>query len=182
MSLTDAERERAVLFLRQTKAQVLEGTAGLTSEQWRFKPAPSAWSPCECIAHLALVETGLLRTVQGLANTPEAPADVLAQIAGKDDLLVRMIRSRKNRVQAPAEAHPPSASLDPVEIIGRFSLVRDRSIEYLETTGDPLRSRVHPHFILGPFDGYQWMLFLGAHAERHLRQIQEAKEHSDFPR
>lgn len=180
--MTAAERVRAVSYLRETKALVLNDTSELTPEQWRFKPAPSTWSPCECIGHLALVETGMLRTVQAMASAPQAPPEMLAQAAGKDDLLVRMIRSRKHKVQAPPVAHPSPESLDPDSTLERFFRVRDRSIEYMETTSDPIRTRVHPHHILGPFDGYQWMLFLCAHAERHLKQIQEMKDHPDFPR
>jgi len=182
MTVTDAERARALSYLRETKAKVLNETAALTPAQWRFKPAPEAWSACECIEHIALVETGMLRTVQALVDTPEAPAEARAQVAGKDDLLVRMIRSRKRKVQAPPVARPSLESGDPAAILARFSSVRDRTIEYLETTSDPLRSRVHPHFILGLFDGYQWLLFLGAHTERHLEQIREAAEHPAFPR
>lgn len=181
--MTGAERARAVSYLRETKAQVLHEVSAWSAEQWRFKPSPSSWCACECIGHITLAEEGLLRRVQAMIHEPEAPADVLAQAAGRDELIVRMIRSRKRKVQAPAahsllDASTPEASV----ILGRFDRARDLSIEYLETTTDPIRTRVHPHFILGPFDGYQWMLFLGAHAKRHLQQIQEVKDHPEFPR
>jgi hypothetical protein len=179
--VTDDERVRAVFYLRETKALVLDEAARLSPAQWRFKPAPDSWSPCECIEHVTLVEGNLLRMVQALANTPEPSAEVLAEVAGRDDQLVRIIRSRKRRAQAPAAALPASESPDPAEVVARFSKARDRSIDYMETTSDPIRARVHPHFVLGPFDGYQWILFLCAHAERHLRQIEEVKEHPDFP-
>ena len=35
---------------------------------------------------------------------------------------------------------------------------------------------------LGPLDGYQWLLFMAAHWERHLGQIKEAKADAKFPR
>lgn len=180
--MTEAERERAVSYLRETRTQVADQTAGMTEAQWRFKPSPAAWCAAECIEHLSITEQAMVDTIRALAKGPEPPAEVLAETAGKDDLLVRMVRSRKRRVQAPREAHPSATSPDPAELLTGFFRVREDAIRYLENTSDPLRRRVHPHFILGPFDGYQWMLFLGAHTERHLQQIQEAKEHPEFPR
>jgi hypothetical protein len=31
-------------------------------------------------------------------------------------------------------------------------------------------------------DGYQWLLFIGAHTERHLGQIREVKAHGGVPK
>jgi hypothetical protein len=44
-----------------------------------------------------------------------------------------------------------------------------------------LRGRVVPHPLLGPWDGYQWLLAVGSHCSRHTAQILEAKEEPDFP-
>lgn len=182
MGINDAERARAVSYLRDTKALVLEQTGGLSEAQWRFRPGPTSWSACQCIAHISLVERRTLGIVQGFAESREATGEALSQNAGKDDLLIKMIRSRKVKVEAPLAMCPDLESPDPAWIIAQFSEIRDHSIEYLESTEDPLRSRTSPHPFLGPFDGYQWMLFLSAHAERHLRQIQENKEHPEYPR
>jgi hypothetical protein len=182
MSMTGDERARVVSYLRETKALVMGDTAALTPEQWRFKPTPASWSAAQCIEHITIIEAGLLETVQAMAAAPEAPADQLALAAGRDELLIRMIRSRKHKVIAPESVQPASDPADPAEVLARFERTRDRTIAYLETTSDPIRTRVHPHYILGPFDGYQWMLFCCSHAERHLRQIREAKEHPDFPK
>jgi hypothetical protein len=172
--MTPAERERAVAYLEQTKALILDSTATLTEAQWRFKPSSEAWSPAECIEHLALVETGLLKAIQGLAASPAAPAEVLAEIAGKEDVVIQMVRSRKRRIQAPEGGRPSNRFVEIEALRAHFSEVRDRTIAYVRTTGDPIRTRIHPHFMLGPMDGYQWLMFMGAHCERHLKQLQEA--------
>lgn len=179
--MTEEERRRAVSYLRETRALVSEQTGALTEAQWRFKPSPERWSPAECLAHVTISEENLLGILESLGHAPEPAAELLAQTAGRDDLLLRMIRSRKGKAQAPEEQHPPAEAADPANVLQYFCDVRDRTIRYLETTSDPLRARVHSHFILGPFDGYQWVLFLGAHTERHLKQIQESKNHPDFP-
>jgi len=171
--VTPSERDRVVAYLEQTKILVLDSTATLTDAQWRFKPAPEVWSAAECIEHIALVETHLLHVIGGMAASPAAPPEVLAAAAGKEELLVKMVRSRSRKVVAPEGARPANRFPEIPALRAHFSDVRDRTIAYVRTTTDPIRTRVHPHFILGPLDGYQWLMFLGAHAERHLKQLQE---------
>jgi len=31
-------------------------------------------------------------------------------------------------------------------------------------------------------DGYEWLLFIGAHSERHTKQMLEVKASPDFPK
>jgi hypothetical protein len=33
-----------------------------------------------------------------------------------------------------------------------------------------------------PLDGYEWLLFIGAHSERHTKQILEVKADPNFPK
>ncbi|MEO8131703.1 MAG: hypothetical protein ABI822_31705, partial [Bryobacteraceae bacterium] len=51
------------------------------------------------------------------------------------------------------------------------------------TTGPdyPLRWKIVPHFALGALDGYQWLVFLGAHCDRHVRQLEAVKALPGFP-
>ena len=35
---------------------------------------------------------------------------------------------------------------------------------------------------LGPLDGYQWLVFIAAHTERHLAQLREVKADPKFPK
>ena len=44
-----------------------------------------------------------------------------------------------------------------------------------------LRDFCAPHVTLGVLDGYQWILFLAVHLERHVEQIQEIKVTPGFP-
>ena len=171
--MTPPERDRVVVYLEQTKILVLDSTATLSDAQWRFKPAPEAWSAAECIEHIALVETHLLQVIQKMAASSAAPPEVLAALVGKEELLVKMVRSRSRKVVAPEGARPANRFREIAALRGHFSDVRDRTIAYVRTTTDPIRTRVHPHFVLGPLDGYQWLMFLGAHSERHLKQLQE---------
>jgi hypothetical protein len=50
----------------------------------------------------------------------------------------------------------------------------------LKTSAD-----LRQHVSDGPFgsmDAYEWILFIGAHSERHTKQILEVKAAPDFPK
>jgi hypothetical protein len=55
-------------------------------------------------------------------------------------------------------------------------------MSFAEATEADLRSHFFPHPFLGDLDCYQWLLFLGLHCERHVRQLEEVKEDPRFPR
>jgi hypothetical protein len=54
-------------------------------------------------------------------------------------------------------------------------------VAILQSTPD-LRAHVVAHPALGPLDGYQWILTVAAHTERHTKQILEVKADTRFPR
>ncbi len=171
--MTQAERERAIAYLEQTKTAILDSTAPLNEAQWRFKPSPEAWSAAECVEHVAITETFLLRTIQESVKAPAAPEEILAQTSGKEDVIVKLVAARKGKASAPEGAHPTNRFPNSTELRAHFTEVRDRTILYLRTTEDPLRRHTFDHFVLGPLDCYQWLVFMAAHSERHLKQLQE---------
>jgi hypothetical protein len=171
--MTPAERAHAANYLERTKSALLAATAPFTEAQWHYKPSPEQWSPAECVEHICLVEAHLLDTIYALVAGPAPPQDLLAQCAGKEQVIEKHVPARIVRVVAPEQARPTNRFANTAVLIAHFTATRDRTIEYTRTTTHPLRERVHPHFRLGPLDGYQWLIFLAAHGERHLNQLLE---------
>ena len=171
--MTPLERQRALDYLEQTKAAILGSTDSFTEARWRFKPSPEQWSAAECIEHIAVVEQSLLRTLQRLAAGPPGTEEMLAATRGKDDIILRAVPRRRGKVQAPEPARPSNRWPDTATLVASFTEIRDQTILYVRSTDHALRSVSHPHIVFGPLDGYQWLLFLAAHSERHLRQLQE---------
>lgn len=178
--MTPADRQRALDYLERTKAAILTSTAGFTEAQWRFKPSPEQWSAAECIEHINVVEQGLLRTLQRLAAGPPVPVDQLASTQGKEELILKFVPSRRGKVQAPERARPINRWPDTGALVASFIQIRDETILYVRSTEDALRSVSHPHMVFGPLDGFQWLLFLAAHSERHLLQLLEGKTNPGF--
>jgi hypothetical protein len=108
------------------------------------------------------------------------PAEELAAIQEKDDFIVKMVSSRRRRQPAPPDAVP--ANRWPThELPARFLAIRDRTIALANSADGALHSRVFPHFALGPLTGYQWLLFIAAHSDRHLKQVEEVKADPSYP-
>ena len=96
------------------------------------------------------------------------------------------IAGRRNKVQAAEMARPKGRWRLEAERIAAFcELVVPRSmpifIAYAAATQDDLRHHTGAHPSLGVLDGYQWLLFLAAHTERHLAQIRELQQIPEYP-
>ena len=59
---------------------------------------------------------------------------------------------------------------------------RDRTIEFVRTTQEDLRSHTLPHPVLNTLDAYQWILLISAHSQRRTAQIEQIKAHPNFPK
>jgi hypothetical protein len=181
-SLTQHEREFAMSHLHATRKMFLDSITGLTPEQWTFKAAPDRWSIAECAEHIATSEDfmfGLVTTQ--LMKSPADPAKK-AEVKGKDDIIVKQVPERSQKFKAPDVIAPKNRWSTPDAIVAHFKEGRDRSIAYVDTTQDDLRDHFAPHPVLGTLDGYQWILLMSAHSERHTEQINEVKADPKYPR
>jgi hypothetical protein len=171
--MTNAEREYAVAYLERTKSALMDAVGSLGEAQWFFKPGPEEWSAAECVEHLSITEGQLLRTIRKAASGPPSPEEVLKACAGREAVIEKKVPRRGFKAKAPEGARP-GACTNPAEVVARFVATRDATIEYARSTTDGIRERTFPHFVFGPLDGYQWLIFMAAHTERHLAQLQEA--------
>jgi len=177
--LTDEERKAAISYLEETRDLVADGVAGLTEAQWRYKSAPDRWSPAEIVEHLALAENLLGDRILAIAESPALPPEARPKL--KDDAIRMAITNRQaKRFQAPERLQPSGHFASGREALAEFLRRRAALIAWARETGDDLRARAAELPILGPIDGYQWMLFVGAHCERHSLQLDEVKAGAGF--
>jgi hypothetical protein len=181
--VSETERAALVQHLTTTRDHVLAESAKLTDAQWTFKFAPDRWSVGEVVQHLVLAEQFLFATQQKLLTAPPATAEQLAAAKGKEEMIRKVIPDRTNKAQAPEPLQPAAATKvgGQAETVATFRDRRTKTIDYATTTKDDLRGRVGDS-PLGPLDGYQWLVFIAAHSERHLAQIREVKADPKFPK
>lgn len=181
-TLTQHDRDFAMSHMHGTRKLFLDSVAGLTAEQWNFKPAPDRWSIAECAEHIAVSEdfiSGMVR--DKVMKSPADPAK-RAEVKGKDEAVVKMVPDRSQKFKAPDAIAPKKRFATPEEAVAHFRESRDRNIEYVNTTQDDLRDHFAPHPAMGMLDGYQWILLMSAHSERHTEQINEVKADPNYPK
>lgn len=180
--LTKNERKQLIDHLKKTEKMLKDATKGLTPAQWTYKTASDRWSVQDCLEHLALTEEFLFnRMKDGILKTPPAPVDA-AKAAETDAYVLKVIPDRSNKATAPEPLRPSGKWATPQEMLKAFHERRANTINYVKTTQDDLRAHKAPSPVGRDFDGYQWLLLLSAHTERHTAQAMEVKADPGFPK
>lgn len=179
--LTEKEKKDAVEFLGETEQGVLDATKGLSDAQLKFKSAPDRWSVEDNLKHIAATEMALWHMADSIikaAPNPEKRAD----IKWTDDDVKKNIENRTNKVKTYTPFEPQNIPLKSAEeAINSFKDNRGKLIEYIKATNDDLRNHVAA-MPFGSLDCYQMALFIGAHSNRHMQQINEIKADPNFPK
>ena len=173
-------------YLEKSRQNLMAATEGLTDAQWSFQPEPGCWSIAETIEHLVITHELILGPVrERLATAPPAPASHVREQV--DAVILETFPDRSTKFKGP-EVLTPTGRWTPPEALGRLNETCARLTEYLETTPDlrehaveslPLKALSNGTYQF--IDGYQLILALAGHAERHSLQILEVKAHANFP-
>jgi hypothetical protein len=173
--LTPEERSAAVAELEESHRRLFAALEGLTEEGWRFRPSPDRWSIAECAEHIAAAELPLARLfASGARHQPSE--EERREIRGRDDFVRRFLRDRSQKGEAPDRIRPTGRFATREETIRAFEERRAANLDFVRKTSEPLRDRFSPHPFAGVIDGYQWVLFLAAHTDRHAAQIEEIRK------
>jgi uncharacterized damage-inducible protein DinB len=182
VTLTPAERESALRSFQATHDKFLQSIAGLSQAQWKFKPGPDRWSVAEVAEHITVSESTLFGLVQKQVMTSAAAPEKREQVKGKDEIVLQKVPDRSRKAQAPEFLRPTGRWASEADLTKAFEESRKATMDYVRTTSDDLRDHFMDHPALGPLDGYQWLLLISAHSERHTAQIEEVKADPNFPK
>jgi len=173
-----ADKEKALALLESSKKGVLAATKGLSPAQWNFKAAPDKWSIAECMEHIAAAEDFIRGSIT--ENVMKAPAAPDRDIAKIDAGILANVPDRTNKVQAPEPLKPTNRFGSPEAAIKHFVESRAKTEEYLKNAAD-LRGHAVDSPVGGKWDAYEFILLIGAHSERHTKQIEEVKASPGYP-
>ena len=179
--VSQAEKDHALQYLESTKKGVLDATRGLSDAQWNFKPAPDRWSVAQVMEHLAAAEDMIRGLVQEqVMKTPAVPVREVEEIKKADEGVLAMVPDRSHKVQAPEPLQPTNRFGSPTAAQKHFVESRTATEEYLKNaTG--LRAHLGDG-PMGKLDGYQYVLLIAAHSDRHTKQMLEVKADPNFPK
>lgn len=178
--LTAEERGRAIQYLEKTRAAVLAATKNLSEAQWNYKPATNRWSVAEVTEHIAAAEDFLLDMVK--EKVMKAPARTETEdVKAIDEFVLHQVPDRSHKVDAPEPLRPDNRFGSAEASVKHFQESRAKTIAFLKETTD-LRQHAVDSPLGKKLDGYEWVLFVAAHSERHTKQIDEVKADPNFPK
>lgn len=177
--LTQADKDRAVQYLERTKQGVLDATKGLSDAQWNFKAGPDRWSIAQVMEHIAAAEDYIRGyDADQVLKAGATPADHDAKKT--DDAVMANVPDRSHKLQAPEPLVPTNRFGSPENSLKHFVESRQKTEEFVKTTSG-LRDHVSDS-PLGKLDGYEFILLIAAHSERHTKQILEVKADPNYPK
>jgi hypothetical protein len=160
-------------WMDETRARLRARLDRVTSAEERQRPSTDKWSVAEITEHLAIIEERLSKMFPVLLTKAEAGGlqrrpDQPFQSVSVAELVER---SKREKYTAPETARP-TGTISLADSMARLERSREAirelrpRLEVLDLTGV-----TYPHPVFGPLNAYQWLIFLGAHEDRHLRQI-----------
>lgn len=178
-TLSQPDLDRGLQYLETTKKNIVEATRGLSEAQWNFKPSPFRWSVAQVVEHIAASED-LLRQIAE-EQIKKAPPGPDRDVKKTDDRVLEVVPDRSRKFQAPEQLRPRNQFGSPEAALKHFIESRAKTVALLNSTPD-LRAHVVESGLLGKIDAFERILFIGAHSERHTKQLLEVKADPKFPR
>lgn len=177
--LTEAEKKKALIHLKESQKELLKTIKGLNNEQLNFKPEQGAWSIAECMEHIAISENNIFGIVQ-MTLQEEADAARRGEVKMTDDQILGLITSREQKVKTRTEFEPTNSFGSYEGTVEAFKEKRKSNMAFVKTTEEDLRNRYF-QFPFGIVDSYQVILFMSGHTQRHTDQIKEVLNNANFP-
>lgn len=178
-SLTKEDLDRGLQYLETTKKNIVDATQGLSEAQWNFKSSPFKWSAAQVIEHIAASEDLLRQMAE--SQIQQAPPGPERDVKKIDDRVLEVIPDRSRKFQAPEQLRPKNQFGSPEAALKHFLESRAKTVALMKNTPD-LRAHVVDSGLLGKIDGFERILFIAAHSERHTKQLLEVKADPKFPK
>jgi len=172
---TAMDRQRLLAHLEMTESWLADEVSQLTPEQLAFRPGPKAWNALDCVEHLVLAEneywTLYKKVMAGPVSRKGTPSTDL-------DRLWYGIDRTERTTTVPSET-PKSTYKDAATALADFRKLRATIRDYAANTQEDWRHHLVPDW---DRDGYQWLLMISAHSQRHILQVREIKHNPAFPK
>lgn len=175
--------QQLLISVADARKQFVQAASGLTYDQGQFKSSPEVWSIAEIVEHMVWAEmggiNGIWKALAGIRNNkPIWTGDAIHQGRHIEEIIAK---TWKEKEIVPESAKPRWGG--PVEYwivaLNGCQNLLESLCEALE--GFELRQVIYPHIISGPLDVIQRMEFLRFHLNRHQHQIENIKEHPNYP-
>jgi uncharacterized damage-inducible protein DinB len=155
--------------LAHAQRRLLRSADSVPADQWKMRPARGGWSAGELIAHLIVVERGVV----GKADRIQQKTPKQFSFFQRLHLPIRLVEARVIRQKSPIPLDPELIQ-EKETMLAALRDVRERTLAFLEETqGRNLSEYRWRHPFLGSFNMYDWFQFVAAHEARHEKQMRE---------
>jgi hypothetical protein len=179
--LTTEEKTEISQHLTQSWDHLEHLVKDLSQEQWHHKAVDSVWSIAEIAEHLEKSEQQLFGLVKDQLTSAPAQPDKAVEASAKTQKVMEAITSRDHKVKTRPDLEPTGDFNSPKDFLKSFEKLRKESISYAKSTEDALRHHFVSFGPLGELDGYQILMFMSGHLERHIQQIEEVMQDPTYP-
>ena len=155
--------------LARAQTAFFRAADAITAERWGNCPGVNEWSAAQLVAHLVVVERGVVTRVDQLTQQSPIPVPFPKRI----HLPLWLVEARVIRRKSPV---PLDESLlaEKEAMLAELRDVRERTLAFLdETTGRDLSDYCWRHPFLGLLNLYEWMEMIASHEIRHTKQMRE---------
>jgi hypothetical protein len=156
----------------ETRARLFERVASLSPAQKSARLNAEGWTVAEIIEHLSIVEKQIVR----LATLMLTKAEAAGAMASSDGRIGPVSldgiaeRSAREKYQAPETSLPVGLAVDDsLDVMRASREALHRLRPRFEVSN--LSSVNYPHPVFGPLNLYEWLVLIGLHEDRHMRQI-----------
>lgn len=142
---------------------------GIAPEKWKTQPEPEAWSAAELVAHLVVVERGVIGKADNVTQKAPLPIPFRKRL----HLPLWLVEARVVKRKSPLP-QDPSLMAEKETMMGELRDARERTFAFLsETEKRNLGAYCWRHPFLGMLNTYEWMEMIAAHQIRHTKQMKE---------
>ena len=155
--------------LARAQTAFFRAADAIPAEKWDNCPGLNEWSAAQLVAHLVVVERGVVTNVDRL--TQKAPIPV--PFSKRMHLPLWLVEARVIRRKSPV---PLDESLlgEKEAMLAGLRGVRERTLAFIsETERRDLGAYCWRHPFLGMLNAYEWMEMIAAHQLRHTKQVRE---------
>jgi hypothetical protein len=170
--MNESERQQILDSLGKGSTALFEALQDVSAKSAVRIPGPGRWSILQCVEHVAVSEDHLFSMI--IESRRTAPV-----INGQREAwIVANGADRSRRTESPADCQPTGRFATIQEAVSHFQASRVRTIRFVLSNNEDLRSRIASHPIVGTVNCLEVLLLMAVHPQRHARQIVEIASES----
>lgn len=158
----------------ETRESLQRRVAELNAAQENFRAASGGWSIADIVEHLTILEERLLKLMTMMVTKAESEGGQRAAEAVFTPVSLDQFaeRSQREKYTAP-EVVQPGGGIPVSDLLKRMQQSRaGLSALRPRLEAADLSAARYPHPAFGPLNLYEWLVLIGTHEARHLRQIE----------